>query len=130
MRLVLDAPSADSESMSYVTQSQNNIYTNVLNIEQTVLLDQTALKSAKPSTDALGQSVIDIIFTKSGTKRFAEVTRSNIHKRLAIIINGQVCEVAIIQTEISDGVAQISGGFSKQEVKYLAGKINDALANN
>ena len=127
MRLVLDAPSGDSQPMSYITHNQNSTYTNVLNVQKTALLDQTALESAKPGTDALGQPVIDITFTRSGAEQFAEVTRQNIHKRLAIIIGGQVCEAPIIQMEISGGKAQISGKFSKQEVKDLARKINDAL---
>ncbi len=129
MRLVLDAPSADSEPMSYVTHNENHTYTNLLNIQKTVLLDQTALESAKPDTDALGQPIIDINFTKSGAQRFAEVTRENVHQRLAVIIDGQVCEAPVIQMEISGGKAQITGGFNKTEVKDLAKKINDALTH-
>ena len=127
MRLVLDTPSGDSEQMTYVTHNEVNTYTNVLNIQKTVLLDQTALKSARSSTNALGQQVIAITFTDTGAKRFAEVTRQNIHKRLAIIIDGQLREAPVINMEISGGKAEISGRFSKQEAKDLAKKISDAL---
>ena len=128
MRLVQDAPSADSEPMSYVIRTQNNIFTNVLNIQKKVLLDQTALESAKSATDAFGQPVIHITFTKLGAKRFADVTRQYIQKRLAILIDGQVCQAPVIRSEISGGMAQITGGFTKQETEDLAKKINDALA--
>jgi preprotein translocase subunit SecD len=127
MRLVLDTPSGDSEPMTLITKNKNNTYTNVLNVQKTVLLDHTALKSAKPGADALGQPVIEIAFTDAGANRFAQVTRQNIHKRLAIIIDGQICEAPMIAMEVTGGTAQISGSFSKQEAKDLAGKINGAL---
>ena len=80
--------------------------------------------------NGLGQATIQITFTDDGARQFAEVTRQNIHKRLAILINGQVCEAPIIQMEIRGGTAHIDGRFSKQEAKALAKKINDALNKN
>jgi hypothetical protein len=128
IRLVLDTPSGDSEPMTLVTKYGDNINTDVLNIQKKVLLDQTALKSAKPGQDGLGQPVIYIDLTHAGAKQFAEMSRQNIHKRLAIIINGQICQAPFVQTEISGGKIQISGRFSKQEVEDLAGKISEALS--
>jgi preprotein translocase subunit SecD len=91
------------------------------------LLNQTALKSAKAAKDALGQSVIEITFTEVGAKQFAEITRENLNKRLAIIIYGQVCQAPIIRTEVTGGKAQISGAFSNKEAKMLARKIAESL---
>jgi len=127
MRLVLDTAASDSEPMTYVAHYQNHTHTNLLYVQKAILLDETALKSAKLGTAGLGWPVIEITFTDAGAKRFAEVTRQNIHKRLAIVIDGQLCEAPIIQTEISGGKAQISGSFSKKEAKDLAKKISDAL---
>jgi preprotein translocase subunit SecD len=127
MRLVLDTASADSEQITLTTKNEDKTFTDTLNVQKTVLLDQTALQSAKSSTDALGQPVIEINFTDDGGKRFAEVTRQNTRKRLAIIIGGQLYQAPVIQTEISGGRAQISGSFSKQEATDLAAKINQSL---
>lgn len=128
IRLVLDAPSGDSEAMTLITRNKDDKFTNMFNVENAVLLDQTAVKSAKPAKDALGRHVVYIDLTYAGAREFAEVTRQNIHKRLAIIINGQLCEVPRIQVEISNGKFAISGSFSKQEAKDLASKINSALS--
>jgi len=126
MRLADEAQSSDSERMTYVTHYDQHIVTNVYYVQKAVLLDETALKSAKAGEDALGHSIIDITFTDAGAKRFAEVTRKNLHKRLAIIIDGQIYEVPVIQSEISGGKAQITGSFSKKEGKDLANRISDA----
>jgi preprotein translocase subunit SecD len=128
MRLVLDAPAADSEPMALITNTGNNhTLTNVLNIQKTVLLDQTALASAKVDTDRFGQPQIAIAFTHDGGTRFAEVTGQNVGKRLAIIINGQLYSAPVINMPVTGGKATISGNFSKREANNLAKKISDVL---
>ena len=92
------------------------------------MLDQTDLKSATVSTNAqMGTRQIDISFTDKGTKRFAEVTRQNIGKRLAIIIGGQIYSAPVIQSEIASGNGQITGSFSEQEARDLAAKMTKTL---
>lgn len=99
----------------------------VLYVEKAVLLDQRAIKSAKPGKDGLGHPMLDIKFTQSGAKQFAVITRQNINKQIAIIMDGKVCSAPVIRSEILGGSAQISGSFSEQEVKELARKINEAV---
>ena len=60
-------------------------------------------------------------------QRFAEVTRENIGRRLAIIVDGRICSAPVIQGEISGGKAQITGNFSEKEAKELAAKISFAI---
>ena len=126
IRLVLDAPSADSDQMPLITKRENTP-ANVLNVQRTILLDQTALKSARANTDALGHPIIDIVFSEKGTKEFAEITRRNIRKRLAIIIGGKLYQAPVLRTEITGGKAQISGNFSQEEAKVFAKEISKAL---
>jgi preprotein translocase subunit SecD len=123
MRSVLDAPSGESEPMSIVSRERKE----VMNVQKTVLLDQTALKSAKVQTDRFGHPQIEITFTDEGRKQFAQVTREKIGQRLAIIIDGQLYCAPTVKTEIPGGKAEISGSFSKQEAKDLAAKISHAM---
>src|SRR2546423_4593822 len=111
IRLFLDAPSADSEPMSLVSEKTNE----VLNVQRTVLLDETAVKSAGVRTDAFGQSQIEITFNDEGRKRFAEVTREKVGRRLAIVIDGRLYCAPVIRMEIPGGKAEISGGFTKEQ---------------
>ena len=123
IHLVLDAPSGDSEPMTIVSKERKE----VVNVQKTVLLDQTALKSAGVRTDELGHAQIEITFTDQGRKRFAEITREQVGKRLAIIIDGRLYSGPTIRTQISGGKTEISGSFSKEEANALAAKIIEAI---
>ncbi len=123
----MGASSADTEQRTLITSRGDRVHREVLNVQKTVLLDQKALNSAELSTDAMGHPIIDITFTDAGRKQFAKITRDNIGKRLAIIIDGRLCAAPVIRAEISDGKAQISSDFTKGEAGSLAKQINDAV---
>jgi preprotein translocase subunit SecD len=127
MRLVADAPSSESTEMSIIHQTESLPRKEVLYVQTAVLLDQTALKSAKVETDGLGHPQIAITFTEKGQQEFAEVTRQNIGKRLAIVIDGRLCSAPRIMTEIPGGKAIVSGNFSATEAEQLVAKINASL---
>jgi SecD/SecF fusion protein len=100
----------------------------MLHVQHLVLLDQSALKSATVTTNQPdGSPRIAIAFTDDGKKRFAEVTRQNVGRRLAIVIDGQLYCAPKIMTEIPGGTAEITGGFSQQEAKELAAKITESI---
>jgi hypothetical protein len=60
-------------------------------------------------------------------KAFAEVTRANLNKQLAILIDGNVVSAPLIRTEIRDGKAIIDGNFTQKEAEALASTINKAV---
>ena len=62
-----------------------------------------------------------------GRKRFAEITKQNIHKRLAIVIDGTLYAAPIIQAEIATGSLPIQDDFTEEQATELAGKINAAV---
>ncbi|MEE3392477.1 MAG: protein translocase subunit SecD [Lachnospiraceae bacterium] len=81
--------------------------------------------SQDPTTHAK-EYVVDITFTESGTKKFADATAKAVvdHKRIFIIYDGKTLSDPTVQAEIDDGVAQISGGFETyDEAKELASGI-------
>src|SRR5262245_30306038 len=86
MRLVLDKPSNDSEEIALAHKEGDKSTDKTLSVQKRALLDQSALKSANVITDSLGHPQIEITFTRTGQKQFAELTRNSIDKRLAIVI--------------------------------------------
>jgi preprotein translocase subunit SecD len=135
IRLVLDKPSSEAEQMTLV-QKWHDFYNKdkevvkkeVLFVQKTALLDQTDLKSAEVSTNSPSFAPrIRIVFTDNGAKRLSEVTRQNIGKRLAIVIEGQIYSAPKIQMEITSGTAEIAGSFSAQEASDFVANINKTL---
>jgi preprotein translocase subunit SecD len=130
MRLVADGSPDDAQRMTLVWQDPSSGQTKLepLYLKKEVLLDQTALQSAQAVKNPMGKPQIELTLTDAGRKRFADVTRQNIGKRLAIVIDGRVCSAPVIQAEISGGKAEITGNFSEHEAQALAGKINGVIA--
>jgi preprotein translocase subunit SecD len=126
---VLDAPSVETEQIVVVHRNEDAARAERLNVQKKVLLDQTALKSAKVTVDKRsGNPLIEITFTAEGRKRFAEVTRENVGRRLAIVIEGELYSAPTIRTGIPGGRAEVSGSFSEAEARELAAKITEALS--
>ncbi|MDP2278073.1 MAG: protein translocase subunit SecD, partial [Nitrospirota bacterium] len=86
-----------------------------------VLLTGDFIEDAKVNIDTkYNEPYVSISFNTAGTKLFEEITANNVKKRLAIIFDGTVYSVPIIQEKISGGIAQITGSFTMDEAKDLA----------
>lgn len=70
-----------------------------------------------------GQPQISLELNDEGAQLFAEITRKNIGKKVAIFLDGVAISVPTVQSEITDGKAVISGGFTPQEAKLLATRL-------
>ncbi len=58
-------------------------------------------------------------FDAEGSMLFAEITKNNIGRAMAIFLDGQVISAPILQAVILDGNAQISGNFTTEEATAL-----------
>jgi protein-export membrane protein SecD len=70
------------------------------------------------------QPHVGLEFNKEGGDIFAELTRNNIGKRLAIYLDGAPISIPVVREEISGGRAQITGDFTLDEAKQLAQRLN------
>lgn len=68
--------------------------------------------------------LVGLEFTSEGADLFAKITRENVGKPLAVILDGQVLSAPVIQGEIDGGQAQITGNFTPQEAKTLVNNLN------
>src|SRR4029077_14670020 len=59
-----------------------------------------------------GKPQVQIQFTSQGTKYFDQITKRNIGKVVAIALDNQVISAPVVQTEIANGTAIISGNFT------------------
>lgn len=67
---------------------------------------------------------VSLELNEEGAKLFAEITKRNIGKPVAIFLDSQPISIPTVQTEITDGNAVISGNFTPNEAKLLATRLN------
>jgi SecD/SecF fusion protein len=70
--------------------------------------------------DRTGQPVINFQLDNAGARQFAEITRNNVGKPFAIVLDGKVLSAPVINEPIPGGSGQISGSFTLAEATDLA----------
>ena len=71
-----------------------------------------------------GTPLVGLNFNAEGAKLFADITRTHKGEALAILLDGGILSAPVIQDEITDGNAQITGTFSADEAKALVRNLN------
>lgn len=82
------------------------------------------LKYSGPAVDEGGQLAISIEFSPKGTKLFADITKKNVGKPLAILLDGKIISAPSIRSPIYGGKGIISGRFTAIEQQDLIVKLN------
>lgn len=83
------------------------------------------VKKASVSYDTTsGKPQVALEFTSEGKKKFAEVTKKNVGKVVGIFLDDTTLTTPVVQQEILDGNAVITGSSTTDEVKILAQQIN------
>lgn len=83
------------------------------------------LKKASPSfNQQTGEPDIQLEFTDEGAKKFEDITRKNIGKKVAIFLDNEYLMDPTVQTVIPDGKAVISGKFTAAQTKEMAILLN------
>jgi len=70
------------------------------------------------------QPQISLELTDEGAKLFGAITKKNLGKIVAIYLDGVPISTPVVQSEIKDGNAVISGKFTPNEAKLLATRLN------
>jgi protein-export membrane protein SecD len=73
----------------------------------------------------LANPQVALRFDDEGSKLFADLTRDNIGKQIAILIDGQIVSAPTVQSEIANGQAVITGNFTQKEAKELVSRLNE-----
>ncbi len=71
-----------------------------------------------------GEPIVGLQFDDTGSKLFAEITKNNVGKVVAIYLDGSPISTPVVREEITGGQAQISGTFTATEAKQLVGRLN------
>jgi preprotein translocase subunit SecD len=88
-------------------------------VEKRVEIGGDQLIDAQPTYDR-GSPVVSFRFNNFGAKKFAKITRENVNKPFAVVLDGKVVTAPRINQPILGGSGIITGGFSTQEATELA----------
>lgn len=83
------------------------------------------LKQASVGFDQnTGNPVVQLQFTGEGTKKFAEITKRNVNKPVAMVLDNFVIEAPRVNEAITQGSAVIRGNFTTDQAKQLSVQLN------
>ncbi len=68
--------------------------------------------------------LVSLNFDGEGAALFEELTGRNINQQIAIFLDGEVISAPTVQQKIAGGQAVITGGFTLDEAKLLAQRLN------
>lgn len=91
----------------------------MISIQRKALLTGDMLVNAQPAFQD-GMSVVSFRLNSVGAKKFCDVTRANVNKPFAIVLDNVVLSAPNINEAICGGAAIISGRFSVQETNDLS----------
>ena len=84
-------------------------------------LDGDVITSARTSSGVTGSSVeVNMTMNAEGAKIWARMTRENIGRSLAVVLDGYVRSYPTVQGEITGGSTEITGDFTIEEADDLA----------
>lgn len=88
-------------------------------------LTGTYLKKATLTFDrTTNRPLVELAFDDTGAKLFAQITKDNIGKQVAIFLDGVPISSPTVNEEITLGKAVISGSFSIEEARIMVGRLN------
>ncbi|MGB4056744.1 MAG: protein translocase subunit SecD [Alphaproteobacteria bacterium] len=113
--LVPESPDAGTKSFPFAEEPGRRIA-----VARRPMITGEMLETAQPSSDQFGRTVISFRMNNTGARRFCDVTRQNVHKPFAIVLDNEVLSAPVIQEPICGGQGQISGNFTIQSASKLA----------
>ena len=83
-------------------------------------VDGQDLTDAQPGFDQNNRPVVTFRFNQKGALRFGNLTKDNVNKPFAIVLDGVVQSAPVINEPILGGSGQISGNFTTEETGNLS----------
>ena len=109
------------------SRSQTNVITVPGEQGESYQLEQRVALEGKHISDAqlaynpdTGQPVVNFRLDTEGARRFGDMTRDNIGRPLAVVLDERVITAPVIRGVIAGGSGEISGSFTADEASDLA----------
>ena len=83
-------------------------------------LEGDVVTDARDSYDQFNKPCVTMSMNTDGSRRWAALTKKNIGKEIAIVLDGYVYSAPRVNTEITGGNSEITGNFTPEVTKDLA----------
>ena len=83
-------------------------------------LEGEVVTDAKDEFDQNGRPSVSMQMNVEGARRWAALTKANIHRPVAIVLDNVVYSAPNVQNEITGGNSQITGNFTPEDTRDLA----------
>lgn len=87
-------------------------------------LEGDAITNARADFDQFGNPEVSMSMNTEGARVWANLTKNNINKAIAIVLDGVVYSAPNVMNEITGGNSQITGNFTTDDTKDLANVLN------
>jgi preprotein translocase subunit SecD len=101
---------------------QEGMYKAVVAIKREPVLNLSDIQKTK--SKALS---VEIYFTMEGARKWAEMTKENIGRNIAFVIDDQVYSMPVVNGVIKNGIAMIIGLENEAKAKELSDRLNSGL---
>ncbi|MBD5289306.1 MAG: protein translocase subunit SecD [Bacteroides sp.] len=136
-----DAPVYDEQGnqvMKANGEPKTTPYWQLVALKGDAVLEGDAVTSASSEFDNLQGNMVNMRMNDRGAREWATITRNNIGRPIAIVLDEHVYSFPNVNNEITGGSSQITGNFTPEEANDLAnvlksGKMSakvDIVSNN
>ena len=87
-------------------------------------LEGDVITNGKDDFDQMGHPSVSMQMNSDGARRWSQITKQNIGKAVAIVLDDVVYSAPRILTQIDGGNSQITGNFTIEDTKDLANTLN------
>lgn len=128
-QLIGQTPRLDFRAQNPEVNFDNQLNIDISNPEKPAflppLLTGKNLKRATVDFDQVtGTPQINLEFDSEGTEIFAKLTKENIGKHIAIYLDEIPIQIPVVNSEITNGRAVITGSYSLDEAKQIVRNLN------
>ncbi len=116
------ATMTDQEKQAYI--AGNPVLALDPNYVPTELNGSKLAKASLVFDQTTNEPKVLLTFTDEGKAMFADITKQNVGKTVAIYLDGYPISQPVVREAILDGNAEISGSFNLPEAKELVGRLN------
>ena len=87
-------------------------------------LEGDVITSSKDDFDQMGHPSVSMQMNSDGARRWSQITKQNIGRGVAIVLDDAVYSAPRILSQIDGGNSQITGNFTIEDTKDLANTLN------